>query len=129
MRKYFHLETFQGTCESIVLVVQMHKIVFLFVTLPRGAVLRYILPIFVYYYLFILCSSISWELFSCFTSTFLQMFLVLFRELPHSKNIFTASLSLLGAILRYFKAHFGVCYSVYGICSILSYDICFMVNI
>ena len=53
---------------------------------------------------------------------FLQKFLVLFWELPNYKELFTASPPPLRAILRYFKAHFGVCFSILASCSILSYE-------
>lgn len=48
------LETLKGPFEGIILVIQMHKVVFTPVTLPRRAVLRYFLPIFVYQYLFMI---------------------------------------------------------------------------
>ena len=46
------LETLQGPMEGIILVVQMHKIIFTLVDLPRGTALRYILHIFAHLYFF-----------------------------------------------------------------------------
>ena len=47
-------------------------------------------------------SSISWKPFNCFTSNFLQIFLVLPWRWPQQIGLFAAFLFLLGAILRYF---------------------------
>ena len=43
---------FARTQEGIILVVQMHKIIFTLVDLPRGTALRYILHIFAHLYFF-----------------------------------------------------------------------------
>ena len=47
---FHYFETLLGPLEGILLVVQVHKIVLTSVTLPRGAVLSYLLPIFVFCY-------------------------------------------------------------------------------
>ena len=49
--------------------VQMHKIIFTLVDIPRGTALRYILNIFAHL-CFFLRSCIFWEPFSCFISIF-----------------------------------------------------------
>ena len=46
------METLPGPLKGIFLVVEIHKIVFTAATLPRGAVLSYFLPIFLYRYFF-----------------------------------------------------------------------------
>ena len=85
-----------------VLILQMHKIVFTSVTLPRQAVLRYFLSIFVYRYFF-MYFYISWEPFSLVT-----LFLLgITKELNALNKLFYNISPLLGAILRYFKNYFG----------------------
>ena len=99
------LETLQWPLEGIILVFQMHKIIFIPVPPPLELFCVIFLPIFAYWYLFF-CSSFSWEPFYCFTSFFLQTFLVLLRGLPHQEKLFSSSTRLWGAILRYFDAYF-----------------------
>ena len=82
----------------------MHKTIFTPVTPLRGAVLIYLLPIFVYCYYFAVPLFLEND--SIASHYFSQMFLALFRGL--------------GAILRYFGARFGVCCSIFQSCS-LSY--------
>ena len=67
------------------------------------------------------CSSISWEPFNCFTLHFYRCSWY-YTEVCLNKETFlhTASPPLLGAILRYFGAHFGVCSSIIESCSHLT---------
>ena len=60
---------FERPMEGIILVVQMHTIIFTLVDIPRGTALRYILHIFAHL-CFFLRSCIFWEPFSCFISIF-----------------------------------------------------------
>lgn len=90
----------------------MHKIVFTSVTLPRQAVLRYFLSIFVYRYFF-MYFYISWE-----PSSLVTIFLLgITKELNSLNKPFYNISLLLGAILRYFKNYFGVCFSILESCS------------
>lgn len=68
-------------------------------------------------------SYFSWEPFHWSTLIFLQRFLVLLGVLPYLKNLFTASLLLVGAFLKYFGLHFGVCCSILKNCSIFVNEI------
>ena len=57
LKENFYLETLQGPLKGIILVVKMHKIAFKPVTLPKGSVLGYFLPVFEYrYYMFLYLS-------------------------------------------------------------------------
>ena len=98
-------ENFQGSFEGIILVIQMHKNIFAPVTLPRGVVLSYFLPFFVYRYFFDV--PLFLENHSVASHCYLRMLSVLLRGSPHYGSPFTASFPLLGAILRSFEAHFG----------------------
>ena len=68
-------------------------------------------------------SYFSWEPFNWSTLIFLQRFLVLLGVLPYLKNLFTASPLLVGAFLKYFGLHFGVCCSILKNCSIFVNEI------
>ena len=93
--------------EGIILVVQMQKIIFWPVTLPRGAVLSYLLPICVFRCFFDVPFFL--ENHSIASHYFLQMLSALLRILPFY--------SIFSSVLWYFGSHFGVCSSVFGICS------------
>ena len=73
-------ETFHGPLEGINLVFLTHKIVSTPATLPRGAVLSYLLPIFVYRYFFDALYFL--RTIQLLHIIFLQMFLVLLTGLP-----------------------------------------------
>ena len=47
------METLPGPLEGIIQVNNIHEIVFTSITLPRGPLLKYFLPIFVYHYFFV----------------------------------------------------------------------------
>ena len=86
------------------LVVQIHKIVLIPITLCRGAVLEYLLPIFACCYFFMFLYFLR-------TIQLLQM-----KFITNAFGITLTSVKkspyLLGAILRKFWAHFGVCSSI-----------------
>ena len=109
-----------GYLGGIILVVQMHKIVFTLVTLSRGAVLGYFCT-FIRIVTF-LCSSFSWEPLNYFTQIFLQMLSVLLsttkesfsQHLPFCWKLFWGILRLiLGYVPVFLKS-----------CSILLYKFC-----
>ena len=87
------METLQGPLEGIILVVQMHKILFTPFTFPKGAVL----PIFVKRYFFDV--PLFLENHSIASHYTLQMVLVLLRGLSHQRTLFTATPPLLGTTL------------------------------
>ena len=112
-----------GYLGGIILVFQMHKIVFTLVSLPKGAVLGYFCT-FIFNVTF-LCFSFSWDPLNYFTSIFLQMLLVLLcitkesfsQYLPLCRKPFWGTLRLiLGYILVFLKS-----------CSILLYKFCTVV--
>ena len=96
----------QGPLEGIIQVVQMQKIIFWPVTLPRGAVSSYLLPICVFRCFF-------------FLRTIQLLHIIFYRCCRHYSEyyLFTASFPPLRTILWYFGSHFGVCSSIFGICS------------
>ena len=82
-------------------------------SLLEGAVLSYLLPMFVYFYF----SNVP--LFLRNHSTASQYFLqiLLLHSVTSLKKLFTAPSLLLRGILRYFGAHFGVYSSIFESCS------------
>ena len=112
------METFvHGLLKGIILLIQIQKIVFTPVTLPREALVRF-------------CNSnlciVTFLMFLNFLRTiqlvhitFLYKCSWYYTEVYLNKEIFlhTASPPLLGAILRYFGPHFGVCSSIIESCS------------
>ena len=81
------LETLPWPLEGIILVFQMHKIIFLCVPPPFELFCVIFLPMFAYWYLFF-CSSFSWEPFYCFTSFFADVLGITQRISPLRKTFF-----------------------------------------
>ena len=111
------METLQGTLKGIILVVEIHKIVFNPITFFGRVILTFLILLLFW------CSSISWETFNCYTSFLADVFGINQRRSSLKKR-FTVSTPLPGAFLRYFGDHFGVCFSIFETCS-LSYLIKF----
>ena len=65
---------------------------------------------------FFKCLSISWEPFSCFTLFFNKCSWYYLGDYLTKETFFPASLPVLGAILRYFGAYFGLCSSSFESC-------------
>ena len=114
------METLQTLFEGIILVVQIHEIVFNCHS-PQGSCFELLFVHFCVSLLF-LSSSISWKPFDSFTIIFYKCSWY-FSEGYLTKETFSQhSTSLLGAMLRYFGAHFwGMLFYSWELFRILSY--------
>ena len=86
--------------------IQIDETVFTLVTLRRGAVLSYLLPIFVYRYFFGV--TLFLENHSIASDYLFTEVLRIIQRVTLLKKSFSSSLFLLGAILRCFGAYFGL---------------------
>ena len=98
------LETLQGPLEGTILVIQRHEIVFYLSPFSEelfwGVFTHFCASIL------FLSSYISWESYNHFTIKILTYVLGITRRVTWLKNLFAASLPLLGAICRSFGGSF-----------------------
>ena len=92
-----------GYLGGIVLMVQIHKIVFTLVTFPKGAVLEYFCT-FILIVTF-LCSSFSREPFNCFTSFFTDVVSITLKVIS-LKKFFRSIFPSAGSHFEVFRGSF-----------------------
>ena len=109
------LQTLQRELKGIILVVQIYRTAFIPVTLSRWLVSSYFWLIFVYSYFF--GFPVFAEDHSIASHHFLKDILGITQSVTSLKKPFYSIFCSTGNILRYFRAHFWVCYSIFESCS------------
>lgn len=119
------LEPLQVSLKVNILLAQTHEVVFTPVTLPRWAVLSYVL---------LICCIVPLLIFLYFLRSIQLLHIIVFTDVlgilqrvTSLKIFFTVSHPLLGAILRYFVAYFGGILLFWDLLAILSTDKMFFV--